>query len=80
VALARRREKSTNLFLQAGRAEIRDLLEAQESLISAEDTLTSVTINYRLAELELQKDLGLLQVNEEGLWIEATPEDVGNDR
>jgi outer membrane protein TolC len=71
VELARRREKSINLFLQAGRAEIRDLLEAQDALVSAEDALTSATISQRIAELTLQRDLDLLQVNDQGIWTES---------
>ena len=73
VALARRRVDSTNLLLQAGRAEIRDLLEAQESLVSAQNALTSALVRYRVAELELQRDLGVLQVGVDGRWQEYRP-------
>ncbi len=78
VELAQRRVDSTNLFLQAGRAEIRDLLEAQESLISAQNALTSAIVRYRVAELELQRDLGLLKVDSEGLWREFDPSEYEN--
>ncbi len=74
VLLARRRVQSTNLFLQAGRAEVRDVLEAQESLITAQNALTAALVNYRVAELELQRDMGLLQVDQKGLWNEYQPE------
>ncbi|MBI5369015.1 MAG: TolC family protein [Planctomycetes bacterium] len=71
--LARRRVDSTNLFLQAGRAEVRDLLEAQESLVSAENARTAAAVRYRVAELELQRDLGLLEVGATGLHREFDP-------
>lgn len=71
--LAERRVASTQLFLEAGRAEIRDLLDARDALLSAQDSLTSALINYRLAELELQRDLGVLEVSPEGLWEEYNP-------
>jgi outer membrane protein TolC len=74
VDVAQKRVRSTNLFLEAGRAEIRDLLEAQESLLSAQNSLTSAVINYRIAELEVQRDMGLLQVDESGMWREFSPE------
>ena len=74
VVVAQKRVRSTNLFLEAGRAEIRDLLEAQESLLGAQNSLTRAVINYRIAELELQQDMGLLQVDESGLWREFSPE------
>lgn len=74
LMLARRRVESTTLFLQAGRAEIRDLLEAQESLVNAQNALTAALVNYRITELQLQRDMGLLQVNQKGLWHEYVPE------
>ena len=82
VRVAQRRVDSTNLFLQAGRAEIRDLLEAQNSLNSAQDALTSAVVNYRIGELRLQRDLGVLEVDNSGLWVEFDPStyDVSADR
>lgn len=76
VRVAQRRVDSTNLFLQAGRAEIRDLLEAQNALNSAQDALTNAVVNYRIGELELQRDLGVLSVRSDGLWTEFDPESV----
>lgn len=77
VRVAERRVDSTTLFLDAGRAEIRDLLEAQDDLLSAQNALTSALVNYRVAELEFQRDLGLLEVNEQGLWREYDPNTLG---
>ncbi len=76
VRVAQRRVDSTDLFLQAGRAEIRDLLEAQNDLNSAQDALTSAVVNYRIGELELQRDLGVLSVSNDGLWREFDPAGV----
>ncbi|MCA9302736.1 MAG: TolC family protein [Phycisphaerales bacterium] len=73
VRVAQRRVDSTDLFLQAGRAEIRDLLEAQNALNSAQNALTSAVVNYRIGELELQRDLGVLEVSGDGLWVEFDP-------
>lgn len=74
VRVAQRRVDSTDLFLQAGRAEIRDLLEAQNSLNSAQDSLTNAVVNYRIGELRLQRDLGVLEVANDGLWVEFDPD------
>jgi outer membrane protein TolC len=73
VLLAERRVESTRLFLETGRAQTRDLLEAQEDLISAQNALTSALVSYRVAELELQRDTGVLQVDENALWTELDP-------
>lgn len=70
--------KSVNLFLEAGRAQIRDLLEAQDSLLSAQNSLTGAVVDYRVAELGIQRDMGLLKIDEKGLWQEYLPE-AGNN-
>lgn len=79
LTVAQRRVDSTNLFLQAGRAEIRDLLEAQEALVGARNALTSALVSYRIAELELQRDMGVLQVDERGIWQEYQPREILHD-
>lgn len=68
VALAERRVDSTRIFMEAGRTQIRDVLEAQEALVSAQNDLVSIIVSYHTASLALQKDLGSLEVNEKGLW------------
>lgn len=79
VAVARRRVESTELFLRAGRAQIRDLLEAQEDLLTASNALSAARVNYRVAELGLQRDMGVLQVDEKGLWTEYLEATTGDD-
>jgi outer membrane protein TolC len=74
VVVAEKRVRSSNLFLEAGRIQIRDLLEAQDARLAARNDLTAAVINYRIAELELQRDMGVLNVNEDGLWQEFVPE------
>jgi len=74
VAVAQKRVKSVNMFLEAGRVQVRDLLEAQEALLSAQNGLTAAAADYRIAELELQRDMGALKINEKGLWQEYRPE------
>ena len=74
VILAQKRVKSTTMFLEAGRTEIRDLLDAQEDLLNAQNGLTSAAVDYRVAELRIQRDMGLLQVDDKGIWKEYTPE------
>lgn len=73
VALAEKRVKSISLFMEAGRAETRDLLEAQDALLAAQNNLTAARVNYRIAELEIQRDMGVLTVTDTGLWQEYSP-------
>lgn len=73
VALAERRIESTQLSLEAGRASTRDLLEAQESLLSAQNAATSALIDYTLAKLGLYLDMELLRVDEHGVSADELP-------
>lgn len=70
VYVAQKRVKSVTMFLEAGRAQTRDLLEAQDDLLSAQNLLTASVVDYRIAELEIQRDMGVLEVDEKGLWHE----------
>jgi outer membrane protein TolC len=79
VAVAQRRVSQMDMMLEAGRAQMRDVLDAQASLVSTQNALTSALVNYRVGELQFQRDLGLLQVNNEGLWREYSPAD-GNGK
>lgn len=76
VDLAEERVRSTRLLLDAGRIETRDLLDAQESLISAQNDLTAALIAYRIAELALLRDLGLLEIDDQGLWQEINHHEI----
>ena len=82
VELAERRVDSTNLLLQAGRAQTRDLLEAQTALVEARNALTTATVDHTIARLQFFRDVGVLEVQEnaplESLSGEALPS--GNER
>ena len=71
LRVALRRVRSTDLFQQAGRANTRDVLEAESALLAARNALVSAVIKYRMAGLELRRDLSALDLSEEGLWRDA---------
>ena len=68
--LASRRIESIDLRLQAGRADTRDLLEAQEALLQAKNAVSSSLIDYNLSRLALFLDMELLRVDESGFHVE----------
>lgn len=78
VKVAERRLASSQLSREAGRIDLTELLAAQASLVQAQDSLTSALVNYRVGELQIQRDMGILDVNEQGLWTEFDPEDEGS--
>ena len=73
IRLAENRVKSTKMLLDDGRAEMRDFLEAENDLLDAKNNITSSIVTYRITELQLQRDLGLLEIDNDGLWVEFDP-------
>jgi outer membrane protein TolC len=66
VGLAERRVESTGLELQAGRAEARDLLDAQSDLVNSQNSLASALVDYKVSILRLSRDLDILVVGPAG--------------
>lgn len=71
VKLAERRVEGSELSLRAGRASTRDLLEAQTSLLSAQNAATSALISFSLARLGLYRDLELLDLEDSGIFLDT---------
>ncbi|MBM3833603.1 MAG: TolC family protein [Verrucomicrobia bacterium] len=67
--LARRRVESSELNMQAGRAQTRDVLEAQNASVQAENAVTGALVDYHLTRLRLLLDMGVLRTAEEKFWL-----------
>ena len=65
--LARRRVEATNLLLDAGRAQSRDLLEAQDALLEAQNALVRALVDHTVARLEFLRDTEQLEVDEQAI-------------
>ncbi|HOL22454.1 MAG TPA: TolC family protein [bacterium] len=78
LLLAKRRVESTDLLLQAGRATTRDILEAEESYLSAKNDLATAVINYLLSYLRFLNSAELLELDEKGMWEETYEKIVKN--
>jgi len=73
VELAKERVRSTDMLLEAGRGSIRNALDAKDDLVQSQNSLTAALVSYLIAELEIQRDMGVLEVNEQGLWQTYNP-------
>ena len=71
VGLAERRVRNQDLLLEAGRADMTDVLDAQAALVSAQNALYSAITSHREDELRLQADLGVLDAAADGAWGES---------
>jgi outer membrane protein TolC len=67
--LANRRVDSTTLLLEAGRAEVRDLVDAQDSQISSQNAVTAALVDYQQTRLQLLLDIGALDTEAPKFWL-----------
>ena len=69
VELADKRVESVGLLLLAGRAQIRDQLEAASAQVQARNALTQALVDFHLARLNLLVDLGVLDSAPQKFWL-----------
>ena len=72
VRLTERRVKSTSMLLQMGRATARDLLEAQDTLLSSRNAATSALVSHTIQRLRFWNSIERLEVDPKGMWYENT--------
>lgn len=83
LEVASRRVELNNLLLQAGRANIRDLREAQDQLILAQNARVLTLVDYLRTRLQLMLDIGVLATETKRFWLvdplagRLTPENRG---
>ncbi|MBX3744390.1 MAG: TolC family protein [Verrucomicrobiae bacterium] len=83
LEVARRRVEFNALRLEAGRVQVRDLREAQDSLIAAQNQVNSTLVTYLQSRLQLLLDLGVPRSEQPAFWLEdplsarLTPDQLG---
>jgi outer membrane protein TolC len=70
-ALADRRVESSELSLQAGRIQVRDVVDAQTARVQAYNAATAALVDYHLTRMRLLLDLGVLKTQRERFWLDA---------
>jgi hypothetical protein len=68
--LADRRVESSELSLQAGRVQVRDVADAQTARLQAYNAATAALVDYHLARMRLLLDLGILKTEKEKFWLD----------
>lgn len=71
VKLAEKRVESTTMLQEAGRASTRDVLDARESLLDAQNALTSALVDNYNSCLDLFITMEILRIDDNGLWMEV---------
>lgn len=81
VELAEERVESTEMLFEAGRATTRDVLDAHEDLLRAQNQLVQAMVDFRISSLQLERDMDILVVDEKGRLLEGLGynEFIGDD-
>jgi len=64
----RRAVAVTQIRYEAGDVENRDLLEARQALVDAENALIGLEVDHFISRLRLYRELGLLSIEPSGMW------------
>ena len=72
LELAERRVEEQKLLLEYGRGTIRLLLETEDDLVSAQNSVTVALVNHTVVKLNFFRDIGVLQVKPDGMWEQRT--------
>jgi hypothetical protein len=70
VDLAITRVDNAKIEKELGRKAVRDVLLAEDSLLRAQNDLTTALVNYEIARLRLRLSTEEMAVDERGLWVE----------
>ena len=69
LQVANRRVLAATQLIEAGRAEVRDLVEAQDAQIAAQNAVTAALVSYQDAMLRLLLDIGILETESPRFWL-----------
>ncbi len=67
--LADRRVENNELMLQAGRIQVRDVVDAQTARVQAYNAATAALVDYHLTRMRLLLDLNLLATERDKFWL-----------
>lgn len=70
--LAQKRVEVEKLSLKYGRGTVRLLLESEDALVAARNSVTRALVDHTIAKLNFFRDIGVLQVKPDGMWEQVT--------
>ncbi|AQT67883.1 type I secretion outer membrane protein, TolC family [Anaerohalosphaera lusitana] len=81
LELADERFEHTSMLQQYDRASTRDVLDAQEDYLDAQDRATEARVQFLLAKLRFYRDAGVMQIRPDGMWqLGAEGTEAANDQ
>ena len=70
LRVAERRVENNVMLLEAGRATIRDVREAQDGLVQAQNSLATIYTGYLTARLNLLLNIGIIETAPAKFWLQ----------
>ena len=67
-----RNKTIAKLLFERGENSNRDVIEAEENLLEAQNALVGEQVDYEIERLNLLRDMGVLFIDGNGLWEDAT--------
>ena len=68
LELALKRLDREKLLLEYGRGTVRLLLESEDAIVLAQNSVTTALVNHMVTKLNFFRDIGVLQVKPDGMW------------
>jgi len=72
VKLSERRVENTEMLLQQGKVQTRDLLEAQDDLLSSRNQATTALVDYTINRLRFWNAIERFEIDPKGMWYEQS--------
>jgi len=70
IQIQESQERVAQIKFEDGEISNRDLVEAKQDLLEAKNRLIREKVSYEITRLRLLKDLGILFIDDSGMWIE----------
>jgi len=67
--VSKRRLEYSEVLFDLGKANNRDIVEARKELLGAQNSYARAVKDYRVARLIFMRQLGILLIDEKGMWI-----------
>jgi outer membrane protein TolC len=68
LELALKRLDREKLLLEYGQGTVRLLLESEDAIVSAQNSVTTALVDHTIAKLNFFRDIGVLRVKPDGMW------------
>mgnify|MGYP006300931451 CR=1 FL=1 len=75
--IAKKRLENARILFEIGSGPNRDVVEAQQALLNAQNAYIRALADYEVSRLQLLRSLDLLFIRPDGMWVEDVRELVG---